>query len=422
MNTHYKPKQILRWIVLFICSGLLALGAASAAGSPNVVLAEQNPDPVSPGNYVYLNVKVSNTAQEGTLEDVRLRFIENDNFQLAKGEDIVERAGSIGPNSLDAPGYTIVKYKVLVDEDTPLGLNTAKIEVSAGNTDYTKEFDILVQDKNPRIEVTDISINQVEPGESTTMSLTILNKNSVTLRDILVNLGLDEVDGKTLSTKSGSNLKVIPTLQPGETKTLEFELVASPDADSKPYLLPISISYEDVLENAYEHDVMGSVQVYSPPQVKVTLDSQEVYSQGRGTITLAIANPGTSSVKGTQVEILSSDDYEVIEGKSQYIGDLNPDDFQTAQLEAFINTKNQTNLRVQLDYLDSYNQEQSEVIELPLKVYNQQELQRYGIGGSGGGSSWVGYLIGLILVIAAVFAGRKWGSKRAKRKQQQKKS
>lgn len=406
----------LKKIIIFMLMILVGIESVLAAASLNVVLSNQNPDPVTPGNYVYVNIKVSNLGDE-SVENAIISFVENANFQIAQGSELTKNLGIIPAYSgrEGSSSFVIAKYKILVDEDTPLGLNTLKFEVDTPRGEFIYEFDVLVEDANPNIAVNTFNIETLSPGDSKKLTIELENKNSVDLKDIIVELNLQEVESNAFSTKSGSNQKIIPLLRAGEKQTLEFDLVASPDATAKPYLLPVDIMFEDSQGNNYTHQVLGSIQIYSEPKISLTVDSQEIYSKGTGRITLAIANPGTSSIKGTRVEILSSEKYEVIEGKYQYLGDLNPDDFQTIQSDINIESTEDVVLKVKLTYLDSYNNEQEKTIELPLQVYNQEELNRLGLPGQTQGAGIGTYIVGLLLILAAFIIGRKLGYKKGKK-------
>ena len=389
-------KKIL--FVIFIFIGLV--GTANAAAGLNVILANQNPDPVSPGNYVYLNVKVSNIGDEQVKVD-ELKMIENDNFKLAKSDDASRDLGIMSAYSRaeNSKSFVVEKYKVLVDENTPSGLNTLEFEVSTDNGKFSHDFDILVKDNNPIINVDKISSKEFKPGESGELQITLENINPVNLRNVKTALKLGEIDENTITMAAGSNEKIVENLNRGESTTFTFDISIRPDAESKSYLLPIEISYEDSLESTYSNIVYGSVKVFSKPELTLNLDSQDVYNVGKGGFTLAIANPGTSRIKGVQFEILDSDSYEIIEGKTQYVGDLNPDDFQTLQGEMFIKDPESAILKVKLNYLDSYDNKKEEIIDVPLKIYNEEELQRFGLSQPQGSSTT---LIAGILIVAIV--------------------
>lgn len=412
--------NMLKKIIQVIIASTILLGMLGSAYSVtglNAILSSQNPDPVSPGNFVYVNVKISNTGTE-TVKDASLTVLENDVFRVAQGEDKKKFLGSIpsfsrGPNG-DESGFVIVKYKIHVDEKAPVGLNTLTFELDSTVQKYTYDFDILVQDNNPKIQINSFDISKAEPGKTSKLTMEVENVNTITLKDIFVTLDLKSVTGEALSVLKGSNQKIIPTLNPSQKKEISFDLVVDPSADAKPYLLPVNLAFEDNLNNNYSSQIIGSVEVYSTPYLSVQLDSQDSHTVGKTKVTLAVANPGTSPIKGTQVEIMDSDKYEVIEGKHQYIGDLNPDDFQTMQSTIYINSEDTSSLKVKVNYLDSYNQVKEKIIDLPIKVFNKNELTKYGL--SSNSNSTLGYTTVIVLIIIFGLVGFWYGGRRAKKK------
>ncbi|MCA9496174.1 MAG: hypothetical protein KC589_04485, partial [Nanoarchaeota archaeon] len=58
------------------------------------------------------------------------------------------------------------------------------------------------------------------------------------------------------------------------------------------------------------------------------------------------------------------------------------------------------------------------MINIPLKIYNEEELKSYGIvaGGNSGGAGAGTYILALILIIVAFFIGKKIGYKKYRKK------
>lgn len=410
-----KNKNLFQILIAVLIS-ILMLNAAYSAGGLNVVLANQNPDPVAPGNFVELNVKVSNSGNTG-IQNAKIIFVENNNFHIVKGKAKSKDLGIIPAySSLDsATSYVMAKFLVEVAPNTPLGENPVEFSVETSEGTYSYEFDVTVQDANPTLVVNDFKINTVEAGKSEQLSIEIENTNSVTLNNVILSLGFNSVENGALSTLSGASQKVISTLKPNEKKNVVFEILVSPDAEAKPYLLPLNLSYEDTLGNSFAQTIYGSVKVYSKPLPLVKLDSQDIYTKGKGKFTLAVSNPGTSTVKGTQIEILPSDDYTIIGGNFQYVGDLNPDDFQTVQMNIYLNNDNSATLKAKLTYLDSYNNKNEEIIEIPLKIYTTKELTDFGIAiPKTQTQSYVGYFLTIVTLVIGFYIGRRYERKKEK--------
>jgi len=411
-----KNKNLIKILVILIIS-IFTLNAAYSAGGLNVVLANQNPDPVAPGNFVELNVKISNSGNVG-IQNAKIIFIENNNFQIAKGKDSSKELGIIPAySSLDsATSYVMAKFLVEVAPNTPLGENPVEFSLETSEGTYSYEFDITVQDANPTLVVNDFKINTVEAGKSEKLIIEIENTNTITLNNVILSLGFETVENSALSTLNGASQKVISTLNPNEKKTIEFDILVSPDAESKPYLLPVNFDYEDTLGNSFNETVYGSVKVYSKPLPLVKLDAQDIYTKGKGKFTLAVSNPGTSTVKGTQIEILPSEDYTIIGGNFQYVGDLNPDDFQTVQMNIYLNNAEKATLLTKITYLDSYNNKNEEIVEIPLKIYTTKELTDFGIEiPKTSTQSYVGYFLTIVTLIIGFYVGRRYEKKKAKK-------
>jgi hypothetical protein len=401
---------------------ILALSAtftlAYSASGLNVVLSNQNPDPVSPGNIVELNVKVSNPSDRQTGLIVA-EFIENEYFKIVEGQEKERNLGIMPPFSsfASSTSYGIAKFQVKVSDNAPIGTFPIRIKVSDPEDSSFYDFDVSVLEENPKVEIKSFQIETIEAGKSSILTMEVENLNTIELQNLIISLNLDEVEEKVLSTDSGSNQKIIRSLGPNEVAKVTFKLSVSPDALSKPYLLPATIQYEDTQENVYTETITGSVRVYSEPMVVVRLDSQEKFTKGRGKMTLSISNPGTSTVKGTQLEILPSDKYNILEGDFHYVGDLNPDDFQTVQLDSFVNSVEGGVLNVKLTYLDSYNNKNEEFIEVPLKVYNDAELEQFGIKKANDGSSNTGLIIYVVIAVIFFVVGMLFGKSRSRKKQ-----
>ena len=411
-----KNKNLIKILILIILS-IFTLNAAYSAGGLNVVLANQNPDPVAPGNFVELNVKISNSGNVG-IQNAKIIFIENNNFQIAQGKDSSKELGIIPAySSLDsATSYVMAKFLVEVAPNTPLGENPVEFSLETSEGTYSYEFDITVQDANPTLVVNDFKINTVEAGKSEKLIIEIENTNTITLNNVILSLGFETVENSALSTLNGASQKVISTLNPNEKKTIEFDILVSPDAESKPYLLPVNFDYEDTLGNSFNETVYGSVKVYSKPLPLVKLDAQDIYTKGKGKFTLAVSNPGTSTVKGTQIEILPSEDYTIIGGNFQYVGDLNPDDFQTVQMNIYLNNAEKATLLTKITYLDSYNNKNEEIVEIPLKIYTTKELTDFGIEiPKTSTQSYVGYFLTIVTLIIGFYVGRRYEKKKAKK-------
>lgn len=400
-----NAKKLLN-VFMLVMLGLFLSSVSFAAGGLNLELVEQTPDPVNPGSFVYVSVKVSNLGSENVV-GATLAFEETQNFKAADGQDLVETLGVIpGQNSV------IKRFKILVGSEAPLGLNSLKFKVKS-NIFVEDTIEILVGGNNVGLITKGFDIDSISPGANSDLVIEFENLNSNDLKDVIVSLDLSSVEGDVFSLGSGSNEKLISRISSGESSKVIYNLVASPDANSKPYLIPATISYSDDLGTVYTKSIVGSVKVFSEPVLSLSLDSQESFSMGKGTFTFAIANPGTSSIKGTLVEVVDGENYNVLSGLVQYVGDLNPDDFQTVQSEIFVESESVSSIKLKVNYLDSYNNKVEKYFDIPVSFYSTEQLGELELGGkSSSSSSPVTYVVFLVLLIGAFYFGKKRGSKK----------
>ena len=150
--------------------------------------------------------------------------------------------------------------------------------------------------------------------------------------------------------------------------------------------MPITISYEDTLNNLYNQTYYTSLNVYSKPNLILDVESYE-----DNTINLALANVGTSNVKSVQIKVLESPDYNLTQAIYTYVGDLNPDDYEVLQtkLDSF---NDNPELKFELTYYDSYNKMFSEIKTFKINNFSMEKEER--------GNTFL-YII-IVLVISAI--------------------
>ena len=410
--------KFLKSLLILLFFSVFSIGLVSATPGLNVILSSQTPDPVPAGNFVYVNLKISNTGSDD-INDVRVRFEENKNFKLASGEDNIRNIGVLPAysNENGSNSFVIERFKILVSETAPQGLNTIKFELTSQySRTFEYDFNVLVEDKSSNLVINNLSVNPMEAGSKTELSFNVKNINSVNLRNVVISLNLDSVSNKALSILNGTNQKVLLNLKNNESKNVKFLISSVPEAESRNYLLPIEIKYEDSLGNFYSQNLISSVEVYSKPIIALKLDSQSIYSSGNAVINFAIANPGISTLKGVQFEILPDKNYEVLSGDYQYVGDLNPDDFQTLQSNIYLKSNKEETIKVKLTYLDAYNNKVEKIVSIPLKIFNESTLIKYGLKGSSeSSSSWVTYIVVLLLLGICFLIVKKIGYKKSKK-------
>ncbi|MEM4245554.1 MAG: hypothetical protein QXR60_05125, partial [Candidatus Nanoarchaeia archaeon] len=187
--------------------------------------------------------------------------------------------------------------------------------------------------------------------------------------------------------------------------------MALSDAESKAYQIPIEITYYDQLGNAYAKNNTIGLLVGAEPSFTLNLESADVFESGtRGKITISLSNTGPSQLKFVTLEILPTDDYTILSNSKSYLGNLDPDDFETSEYTIYVNKKGELPIKLKVTYKDSYNNDKEYVGEVKLKVYSYFEVRKYGL--RTGGTSILVYIVYLLLIIFAYLTFKEWRKER----------
>ncbi|MCD6199976.1 MAG: hypothetical protein J7K15_15650 [Deltaproteobacteria bacterium] len=135
----------------------------------------------------------------------------------------------------------------------------------------------------------------------------------------------------------------------------------------------------------------------------VYLDSQDELTPGRvGDITIGVANRGLAEAKHIIITIVEDDQFKVIGSSTGYIGDVESDDYDTADF-TILPQSGCRNVTIKVDYADDYGNQYSMTTDIPIKVYSSEEMKEIAPGG--GGYTWI-IIAALVLLLAFVFRKR----------------
>ena len=394
-------KSLYILIVSIVMLSITSTSVFSNSGVANVVLFSQSPDPVQPGNYVDLSFRISNPGTS-TISNAQIELVENRYISRAPNEPRIIELGAIPAFTTSDTGFTIAKIRVFVDETTPIGDQEIELKIGEGSQEFTRSFIVSIREDRPSLivevvgEIDDLTYS---PGEQKTLTLQLENTNSIDLRDVRVSVQTSQreesptTSGFTTDSDfyilQSSNVKRIETIEARNSQEISFNLGISPTATIKPYQIPLTIEYSDVLGNSYTEEVSISVLVNAQTNLLLSLDRVE-----SSRVTFGLANPGPGVVRGAFVEIFDDEGNEI---SSEYIGDLNADDFQTIQIDYSAQNTTQ-DIELVVKYSDGYYQSLDTSKSFTIEAQNS---------GNGASSSSVIYIIIVVALIAGFFWYRK---------------
>ncbi len=403
-------KKILVLLSLVILLSSLAhagLNALSEAKTPqlSIILQSQSPDPVEPGQIVTIKFKVENSAKE-TTEDVIIELLPKFPFKLY-GDVAKKNIGKLQAVTTGADA-TIVEYRLKVDDDAAEGETEIELKVLLFGNDgiiyKDDDFMIDIQTHDAILDITSITSNpeQIAPGETAEVSIMVKNLADSLLKDIKFKLDLGG-DTLPLAPYQSSSERRISQLKSNFQNSMNFKIIADPDATPGLYKVPLSITYNDEKGNAYSVSDVLAVVIGETPKIKAYIKKSSVMQKNKeGKITLEIANTGTSDLKFLELFLLPSEDYQLITTSNYfYLGDVDSDDTESEEINVFINRGIKTlTLPIKLKYLDANNKPFQQQFDLELPLYSTSKLKQFGLIENGNTSK---YLFILILIIAGYF-------------------
>ena len=399
-------KKILAGLIVMM---MVLGGNALAQTSPGysdfkVVSTIYEPYPAEPGKYMDLYVKVENLGTRPAT-DSTFELLPKYPFSLDSDVDAVKNYGRIEPSQ-----PVLLTYKVRVDKNAVPGNSSIDLRYRTGEEGlwFTISFDIYVKPRDTILSIEKVESvpDDIVAGGKADVEFTLKNLANTQIRDIT--LKLDMSDSATPFAPVGSTTeKRIEKLEPGEEETVLFRVISEASAEPKVYKIPITLTYSDEAGTTYtKNDIVGLL-ISSDPEIQVYMEESDTFMGGtKGSIIVSMSNIGATQAKFVSIVLAQSKNYEILGPDRTYIGNLDSDDFDTAEFKLYVDESlNDTKIPVlvTVTYKDAYNDEHVEDFELELPIYSREHLIKVGEISADGGSNTLVYAVVLIVVLYLVY-------------------
>ena len=403
-----KLKLILALCLMLVFCQVVAATQTivTKANELRIDLVKYDPSPVQPGTSTTISFEVINLDNQD-INNLEITLVDNYPFIITSEKKVKFSSLKVGEKATFS--FQVDVNKDAVEDSYQLSLQYFSEKLSSATS---SPFNVQVIKVSSGLE-TSISVESseettavIKPGQTANVKLRIDNPSSSAMRDITVKLELNSADipFAPLGMTSEKKIDFIAVRNFGE---VSYTLIASPDAEAGLYKVPVNIKYYDA--QGYSHnvsDIIGIV-VGSQPELSLEIESTELTTKtDTGNLILKIINGGTTDVKFLRIKLLESENIEIISQSAMYIGDVDSDDYETAEFRINMGEE-ETKLVFELDYKDANNIAYGEKMVLPVKLYSPSEL------GLKTGSSWV-WIIVLLLIVGGYFA---WKRHKKKKKQ-----
>ncbi len=385
---------------LSLVLGILVLTTFTAAqDSSNIELdlKKTEPLPLQSSEYGTVWVEATNTGN-AKASNVKVSFNENYPFEVVRGNTNNWSLGTLAPGE----EYQI-RLDVRVDENAVQGNNTMKFTIKNSDLTYTQGLPVEVRADNNILSVKDVNFTDyMAPGETREMKITLENMADAQLKNIQAKF---DIADDTPVIVSGSSNRNIREIDPGNTVEITYRLSADEAADNGVYRLPFELSYENEAGTEFERETTIGTVIGGLPQLETDLNSENRLSQGiTDTVTVRIVNRGEGRARFTQIVVKDGDGYNLLSPETTYIGNMDPDDFQTAEYQINVEGDAETiSMPVDIQY-KTEDGLRTETQTIEADVYSQQELRQLGLR-SGNRLLPVG--IAAVIILAGIWYWRR---------------
>jgi len=357
--------------VMFLLLLLVGMSFAATTATPSLTLTVSNiSETVRPGSSFLLQMLVVNNGG-GTAKNLTVEPVIAKPFRIKTGTSDVANIGDI---SLGQSGSA--KLYLYVLPDTPGDVYDLDVVTSynSGNKRFslTRTVSILIE-ASPTLEIIDAEYGIIYPGDSATLTLEIRNIGNGKARNIRALYA--NSSGAILP--SGSAVAYVESLEPGKTKMVDIPISIMGDAEAGSYSVNVVVSYEDE-DGTPQTELARSIGlgVQSNIELKTYFDNGRVIQNIPSEVVISIANTGPSTAQYLEVMPTSKSGFKVTP-EVIYIGNLESDDFDTAEFEITSANAGDQQLELQLVYKDKFNNEQMVTRKIGITALTPKEAAAF---------------------------------------------
>lgn len=271
----------------------------------------------------------------------------------------------------------------------------------------------------------DVYPSEIEPGESADVEIGLENNLDEDVEDVSVSLIFREIVkdsfGNVVAINEipfapydSSSEATIEEIEEDKSDIVRFRIKALSSAESKVHKIPIKIIYYDK-DGRQEKDSLISITVSSKPIMGASVEEGLFLKNGENEVTVKVINKGLSNIRFLEIEVQESRHYTILSPKEIYIGDIDSDDFDTADFKIYFKESAPTSisLPVTLSYKDALNDEYTEEFNLPIRVYTEEQAIQLGLLKK---SRTTTYVVIVVVLVVAYFVYRRIKKRRKAKK------
>jgi len=376
-NKFYLIFALIVFFVLLLSSQTLAHDIS--------ISMEQDPFPGHAGENSQLSFSITNEGSENLSSIL---------FDLNVDDPITLKSDSQKTISLNGGETKTINYNVYIQTDAQEGTETVTLDYRIDGSDHDKDFDVEIAPDQVYLQIESVTSmpEKVAPGGTVTLNMNLRNTANSEVKNVIINLNLANMP---FAPESVAEERIALINERGLSQ-ISFNLIALSGASIQVYKIPLTITYQDSYGQQYSREDFVSIEVFEKPSIDVIIDKNNLVQSMASKFDIKVLNKGLGKVTFVEATLLPSSDYTLDETDSQYIGNIESDDYSSVEF-SIVPKKANFNVLIQLDYRDANNQKYTETRTLLVRAYSVPEAQRLGIL-----PAFPWFLILVILVVIAL--------------------
>lgn len=359
-NMKVSVKKSVMSTALFIIFVFAFSFSATAVQSSTYVSLTMSgqavPSTMGPGDSGNLILTISNG---GTAYARRVELTAKSHAQMTFGQSSYD-LGTIAPSGSTQISIPITISSSIEEYTTSVFFSISYKEGDAVGTNTIDTSTSLSISKRSLVQIENMTSDEalIEPGDIINLDVYIRNVGQGGLKDMTVEFGNTTLP---FVSASGDMETYIGDLAKNDIKPAAFSIIVNKEAKTVAYSVPVTIKYYDESSVAHTDIKYVGLKISGQPDFIVTLeDDTKMYSGSTaGELTISLANRGTATANFLTLGFDSNFDITPAE---YYVGNLDPDDYETVTLSVDLSAvaSGRRTLSIEMDYKDPYNQDMSE--------------------------------------------------------------
>jgi len=278
-------KIVLFGLIFFLLPTILAVDYTSV----NVRTAFTDPYPVEPGKNLELSIEISNTGNE-ELDNIVVELKPSFPFTLLENPKKEINVLQIGSSR-------IIEYEMFVDDSAVSTVYKIPLEITYDTSALKKEIRINVQGR-PDFKLLEMSSETISSGDQANVLARISNVGTGKAKRTTATFTSESTYIKPIF--SGGYI-YIGDFNSGNTKDIEFRILASSDAEYGVYTGTIELDYQDESGNTSTTSFDVGILISGEPKFQIIKTELDMVNKE---FSVELVNIGTAEAKAIKTNLM----------------------------------------------------------------------------------------------------------------------